>query len=373
MEPKTTVIADDREVHADVLQHLFARPDCEVIIRRLRLGDYQIAGRLLVERKRWPDLVASIIDGRLFRQACRLAGSPLHTVVLLEGSEEDIAEFTMTREAIQGALISVSVILGIPVLRSRDAEESARLMLYASRQLRSVISGAVARPGYRPKSKLRTQLRILQGLPEVGPVRAARLLDKYGSVEAVLTAGSEDLTLVPGIGKVAAERIRWAVTEPDKAYLYTAGFTAKARRSPKLDILDESDSSAFLRRRPVVGPAVVDDILLLLGDNQSMARTVVGGQCDVPFPECPPQREPGRDGALRECRRTRDARRVSDVCGCAGRTAEQRLERDERRGLCCCRHWHALRHHRAAHPLPTEVLAPARVEAFDPHLDDRSL
>jgi DNA excision repair protein ERCC-4 len=215
MESKTTVVADDREACADVVQHLLARPDCEVFIRRLRLGDYHIAGRLLVERECWPDLVASIVDGRLFRQACRLAGSPLHAVMLLEGSEEAIAESAMTREAIQGALISVSVILGIPILRSRDAEESARLMLYAGRQLQSVISGAVTRAGYRPKSKRRIQLHILQGLPAVGPVRAARLLDKYGSVGAVLTAGRENLTLVPGIGKVAAERIRWAVTEPD--------------------------------------------------------------------------------------------------------------------------------------------------------------
>jgi ERCC4-type nuclease len=135
--------------------------------------------------------------------------------MLLEGSEEAIAESAMTREAIQGALISVSVILGIPVLRSRDAEESARLILYAGRQLQSVISGAVTRTGYRPKSKRRTQLHILQGLPTVGPVRAARLLDKYGTVEAVLTAAHEDLILVPGIGKAAAERIRWAVSEPE--------------------------------------------------------------------------------------------------------------------------------------------------------------
>jgi ERCC4-type nuclease len=92
MEPKTTVVVDDREGFANVAQHFLARSDCEVFIRRLPLGDYYIAGRLLVERKRWPDLVASIVDGRLFRQACRLAASPLHTIVLLEGSEEDVAK-----------------------------------------------------------------------------------------------------------------------------------------------------------------------------------------------------------------------------------------------------------------------------------------
>jgi hypothetical protein len=52
-------------------------------------------------------------------------------------------------------------------------------------------------------------------LPGVGPVRAARLSDKYGSVEAVLTTDREDLRLVPGIGNAAAGGIQWAATEPD--------------------------------------------------------------------------------------------------------------------------------------------------------------
>ena len=95
-------------------------------------------------------------------------------------------------------------------------------MLYAGRQVQSVISGAVTRAGHRPKSKRRTQLHIPQGLPSVGPVRAARLLERYGTVEGVLTARLEDLTLVAGIGKVAAERIRWAVSEPEsRKYLCT--------------------------------------------------------------------------------------------------------------------------------------------------------
>jgi len=34
---------------------------------------------------------------------------------------------------------------------------------------------------------------ILQGLPRVGSERAARLLDEFGSVEAVVTATSKEL------------------------------------------------------------------------------------------------------------------------------------------------------------------------------------
>jgi len=212
LEPKVSIVVDDREASAGVVQQLRVRSDCEVVIRRLPLADFHIAGRLLIERKSWPDLVASIADGRLFRQACRLAASPMHSVILLEGVEADVAKSAMSRDAIQGALVSVSVILGIPVLRSRGAEESAKIMLYASRQLRSVVSGAVPRQGGRPTSKRRIQLHVLQGLPRVGAARAARLLDRYGSVEAALTAGPEDLALVPGVGKSTAQKIRWAVT-----------------------------------------------------------------------------------------------------------------------------------------------------------------
>ena len=211
---KTVVISDDREQCTEVLQHLLARPDCEVIVRRLPLGDYQIGGRMLLERKRWTDLVASIVDGRLFHQACRLAASPLHAVLLLEGSEEDIAESRMTREAIQGALVTVSLILGIPVLRSRDAEESAKLMLYAGHQIGCVVSGAVTRPGYRPKSKRRIQLHILQGCRRWDLFARLGCWTAYGTVEAVIAADAEDLTCVPGIGKGAAKKIRWAVSEP---------------------------------------------------------------------------------------------------------------------------------------------------------------
>jgi ERCC4-type nuclease len=59
---------------------------------------------------------------------------------------------------------------------------------------------------------------MLQGLPGIGPDRAARLLDEFGSVEAVLTAAREDLLTVDGIGPVTARGIRWVVSEPTATY-----------------------------------------------------------------------------------------------------------------------------------------------------------
>jgi ERCC4-type nuclease len=218
METRISIIADDREAGSEVVKELLARPDCQVAIRRLPIADYQIADRLLFERKTLPDLVASIADGRLFHQANRLARGRLRGVILLEGGAKQIADSGMSREAIQGALICVSVVLGIPLLRSRDAKESAKLMIYAAQQLQRVMSGALPRSGVRPKNKRKVQLHILQGLPGVGPARAQRLLERYGSVEGALAAEWEDLALLPGIGETTARKIRWAVNEPRARY-----------------------------------------------------------------------------------------------------------------------------------------------------------
>jgi ERCC4-type nuclease len=50
MEPKTLVVTDDREYLRGRRAALARQADCEVVIRRLPLGDYRIAGRLLVEQ-----------------------------------------------------------------------------------------------------------------------------------------------------------------------------------------------------------------------------------------------------------------------------------------------------------------------------------
>jgi len=58
----------------------------------------------------------------------------------------------------------------------------------------------------------------LQGPPGVGSERAARLLEAFGSVEAVVTATGEELRSVQDIGKHISEKDRWAVNAPVKPF-----------------------------------------------------------------------------------------------------------------------------------------------------------
>jgi ERCC4-type nuclease len=212
------IVVDHREAPSGVLSLLREREDVTAIVHRLALGDFEVDERFLFERKTLSDLAQSVKDGRLFSQACRLANASRWTAIILEGTGRDLVDSGMRREALQGALITTTLFLGVPLMRSRDLAETVRVMIYAARQGRAVISGSLPRKGRRFRDKRRLQTHILQGLPGVGPERAKRLLDHFGSVEAVLTADPRDLASVSGIGTGTAETIRWAVEEQATPY-----------------------------------------------------------------------------------------------------------------------------------------------------------
>ena len=213
--PTVHVIADDRERLSPVIEALRRHDDVEFTLGRLELGDYLLNRRLLFERKTLHDFAASLKDGRLLEQGSRLATSPLHKAIILEGNGHELSNSAMRREALQGALITLTLFLGIPLLRSLNPEETARLMLYADRQFDSLASPAPPRLfiGKRPKGKHKTQLRILQAFPGIGPGIAHNLLEQFGSVEAILAADEQALQTVAGIGASRAKTIRWAVGE----------------------------------------------------------------------------------------------------------------------------------------------------------------
>lgn len=215
-----SVVADDRERSAAVMRHFAASEGVSLGVERLPVGDYRVDDRFLFERKTLPDLAASIASGRLFSQALRLVEvEALRPAVILEGTSADWRGSGMRREAVQGALVTLTLFFALPVLRTRSAEETVNVFLYAARQWRTAGFQGMRRPGRRPRDRRAVQRRILESLPGVGPARAERLLERFGSVRAVLAADERALAEVEGVGERIAGKIEWAVKETAAGYI----------------------------------------------------------------------------------------------------------------------------------------------------------
>lgn len=213
------LVIDDRECRGPLPAAIAACAEFAVQVERLPVGDYCVDDALLFERKTLSDLTVSIKDGRLFDQALRLANASLPAALILEGTSRDLAGSNMRAEAIQGALITVSLFIGLPLLRSRDASATVHTLLFAARQRRAAACGALPRHGHRPRGKAALQSWVLQGLPGIGPHRAARLIQRFGSIEAAIAADVDALADVDGIGMHTARKLRWCVEEPRGGYV----------------------------------------------------------------------------------------------------------------------------------------------------------
>lgn len=211
---KLAIKVDHRESACGVAAVLAQLPGVTIRLCQLVVGDYSFRDELVFERKTMRDLAVSLVDGRLFRQAQRLSAQAAHPVLILEGKSRDLAGIAVRRESIQGALVTLSLIFGIPILRALDPEESARLIVYAARQFERLgcVESAHPRQPARPRGKERIQSYILQGLPGVGPKRARALLAGLGTVRQVMQASSDELQRIEGIGPQTAERILWVLT-----------------------------------------------------------------------------------------------------------------------------------------------------------------
>lgn len=221
---KIEIIMDYRESN-EILKEAFMRNQMiDMKVGKLKAGDFLVNNLLLVERKTFKDLVMSIKDGRLFKQAASLASSFKHRMLILEGSSNDIKNIRLTRNAIQGALISLSLKFRIPVLRSISPNETVRIIIMAYEQIindKQLIGYHPNRPGpMKSTNKYMQQILILQSLPGIGPVKAKMLIKKFGTLNAIFSSSPDDLKKTPGIGKFLSKKIVTLINE-DRINYYT--------------------------------------------------------------------------------------------------------------------------------------------------------
>lgn len=203
------ITADHREVTSGI-PSLLKSKEVKLILDTLETGDYLIRNELLIERKSEEDFIQSLIANRLFSQISRLVKTPFHPFLLLEGNPFR-SRHKIEPNAIKGAYLSIVASWNVPIIYSRDIDDTALILTLLVQQTQRTTK-LLRFSGYKPKRIKSRQLRLIQALPQVGPLLAARLLNYFGSVEEIMKAGEKDLRKVEGIGKKKADKIRRFLT-----------------------------------------------------------------------------------------------------------------------------------------------------------------
>ncbi|MBR9681519.1 MAG: DEAD/DEAH box helicase [Candidatus Altiarchaeota archaeon] len=192
------VIIDDREF--DLAKRLEG-----ATTQRLLIGDIIISDRIAIERKTAADFVNSIVDGRLFKQMTKLQELYDNPLLLIEGNDL-YTHRAVHPNAIRGALASLVINKGVPVIFTKDLDETADFIkVLAVRETKEGRSPSVKTP---KASNLKQQQEFLvASLPGINLVLARRLLEAFSSPINIFRATTKELSGVEGVGPKKAKTL----------------------------------------------------------------------------------------------------------------------------------------------------------------------
>ncbi len=205
------LIVDSRELPTAVAREL-TRLDVEISGESLEIGDYVASEDVAIERKETGDFIQSLIDGRLFVQLSALRSAYRRPVLIIEG-EQILGLRAVNPASIYGALASIAIRIQVPILWTRNAEETANV-LYRIARLEQVESNKPlrTRSGDAKGTDAEALEYILSGFPGVDTVTSRAILSEFGTLENVFSADQKDLQNVKGVGPKIAGRIRRLLT-----------------------------------------------------------------------------------------------------------------------------------------------------------------
>ena len=125
----------------------------------------------------------------------------------------------MTREAIQGTLIHLTVFLGIPIIRSANIKETAQLIRFTALQLYEgnrpgMHASIIKYPRFQLNKKQKAALRILTNFPGIGAEKGISILSAFSNLKDVFNASPDQLQSIKGIGLKLADGIHGLINEP---------------------------------------------------------------------------------------------------------------------------------------------------------------
>ncbi len=210
-DPVVAILADHREKNNRVVKELI---DLGISVRTAQLvsADYIVSGTVGIELKKVPDFVASIIDGRLLDQVRELKQNFEKSLIIIEGEEDLYAVRNVHPNAIRGMLASIVLDFNLPIIYTKNPQDTAGILAIMARREQDK-SRDVSLREHKPRSRQEQLEYITASFPTVGLVNARKLLERFGSLQKLINASTDEITAVDGLGSKTAEKLVKLFTE----------------------------------------------------------------------------------------------------------------------------------------------------------------
>ncbi len=197
---KPKIIIDYREKNSLVISELISL-GIEAEIKELKIADYMVNG-VAIERKTVSDFINSMKSRRLVNQ---LEGLQQYKdrLLIIEGIEEqDLYSDGFSEEkigmhpnSIRGFLLSIILKYKVPIIFTKNHEDTARFLSVLSKKKPSEIPLNAKKKSLNKKEQLQF---ILEGFPSIGPKTAKKLLKKFRTIKNIMNSDLEKLKEILG-------------------------------------------------------------------------------------------------------------------------------------------------------------------------------
>lgn len=205
------IMVDYREKNSGVVEEL-SKLKAPLRFEKLDVGDYQVAGEVVIERKSCNDFVSSIIDKRLFEQVRYMLQAQLKPVVIVEGDfSETLAYRRVGYPQVYGAIAAL-VDMGVSVLRTGCPAETAYAIYYIYKRRveapkKGYLQPVKVKVVKSNKSIETVQLNMVAAIPGISRELAHRILMHFKSPRKFFKASPAELRRVEGLGEARIAKI----------------------------------------------------------------------------------------------------------------------------------------------------------------------
>ena len=161
-----------------------------------------------MEVKTCNDFISSITDGRILNQSRELKKHYEKPLIIIQGNPDDYALRKVHPNAIRGVIAAVTVDYGIPLVNTKNEEETAELIITIARREKENGYKEAQKHSKKPLDSKEMQEYVISSLPGVESKTARALLKEFRTIKNVANASEEMLKKTDMIGDKKASEIR---------------------------------------------------------------------------------------------------------------------------------------------------------------------